>query len=96
MAALRASPIYFLEQVWNETWPELVHRTQFVGGSFFEVSTLPTTEAGKRDLYVMRSVLHDWNDARTSVILSNIRLAMGASISPCCSCKKQILDFCWN
>ena len=71
----------WLEQVWKETRPELTARTDFVGGSFFEAATIPKAVDGSRDLYVMRSVLHDWNDPKTCEILANIRAAMGASLS---------------
>jgi len=44
-------------------------RTEFVAGDFFE--SLP---AG--DIYMIKKVIHDWDDARASVILQNCRKAM--------------------
>jgi hypothetical protein len=44
-------------------------RTELVGGDFF--ATVPTG-----DLYLMKHILHDWDDARCLTILRNIRSAM--------------------
>jgi hypothetical protein len=48
-------------------------RCRLVGGSFFE--SVP--DGG--DAYVIRGVLHDWDDERTSAILATCRAAMGPS-----------------
>jgi O-methyltransferase domain/Dimerisation domain len=48
-------------------------RCDFVAGSFFE-SVVPSAA----DAYVMKSVLHDWDDDRAVAILRTIRDAMGA------------------
>ena len=45
-------------------------RCTFVAGSFFE--TIP--EGG--DLYIMKNILHDWNDESCLVILRNIAMTM--------------------
>jgi O-methyltransferase domain/Dimerisation domain len=45
-------------------------RATFVGGDFFEA-----VPAGC-DLYIMFAVIHDWDDDRCTLILSNIRKAM--------------------
>ena len=45
-------------------------RTEFVAGSFFE-SVPPGA-----DLYVLKRVIHDWNDERAAVILRKCREAM--------------------
>ena len=45
-------------------------RCQLVGGSFFE--TVP--EGG--DLYILKSVIHDWSDDESITILRNVRRAM--------------------
>src|SRR5262245_61628154 len=50
----------------------IVARCEFVAGSFFDGGTLP---AGA-DAYLLKSVLHDWDDARCLVILRNCRRAM--------------------
>ena len=48
----------------------LSERCQTIGGSFFE-----SVPAGG-DLYILRSVLHDWNDARALAILRQCRRAL--------------------
>jgi hypothetical protein len=45
-------------------------RCEFVGGSFFD-----SVPAGG-DLYVLRSILHDWDDAQALALLENCRRAM--------------------
>lgn len=45
-------------------------RIEFISGSFFE--TIP---AGK-DIYIMKSVLHDWEDEKALNILQNVTVAM--------------------
>ena len=44
-------------------------RTEFVAGDFFE--SLPVA-----DIYILKKVVHDWNDERAAVILRNCRKAM--------------------
>lgn len=46
-------------------------RCEIVGGSFFD--EVP----GGADLYVLKSVLHDWDDARAAAILATLHRAMG-------------------
>jgi O-methyltransferase domain len=43
--------------------------------------TIPAAK-GPGDLFVMRVVLHDWSDAKTLEILTNVRKAIG---EPLCS-----------
>ena len=69
-------------QVWTEKRAELLPRTDFVGGSFFEAATVPVARADSRDVYVLRVVLHDWSDAKTLEILANVRSAIGADLLP--------------
>jgi SAM-dependent methyltransferase len=45
-------------------------RCEFVAGDFFE--SIP----GDADAYVLKSVIHDWNDERSEVILRNCSAAM--------------------
>jgi hypothetical protein len=45
-------------------------RAGFVSGSFFERPPPPA------DLYVMKSVIHDWDDAQARTILASCRKAM--------------------
>lgn len=49
---------------------QLAGRCQFVGGDFFQ-----SVPAGA-DAYVLKSVIHDWNDERATTILRNCRKAM--------------------
>ncbi len=49
---------------------DLVARCEFVGGDFFEA----VPEGG--DLYVLKHVLHDWNDQRAALIVQNVARAM--------------------
>jgi hypothetical protein len=51
----------------------VLDRCEVVSGSFFD--EVP----GGADLYVMKSVIHDWDDERAAEILANLRRAMGAS-----------------
>jgi hypothetical protein len=48
----------------------LKDRISFQGGSFFE--SVP----GGADAYLLRHIIHDWDDARSTTILSNIAKAM--------------------
>ena len=48
----------------------LANRCEFVGGDFFE--SVPDGA----DAYVLKSVIHDWNDERSQVILRNCLTAM--------------------
>lgn len=52
---------------------DLAARTKILPGSFFE--SIP---AGG-DAYVLRKIIHDWDDAEAVKILSNVRAAMGDS-----------------
>jgi hypothetical protein len=45
-------------------------RTQFIPGDFFE--TVPSIA----DAIILKSVIHDWNDERSSIILRNCRKAL--------------------
>jgi orsellinic acid C2-O-methyltransferase len=48
----------------------VVDRCEFVSGDFFESIT------SGADGYVLKSIIHDWNDERSQVILKNCRRAM--------------------
>jgi hypothetical protein len=50
----------------------LAERCQVVGGNFFE--SVP----GGADAYLMRHIIHDWDDERSTRILRNLHQAMGA------------------
>jgi hypothetical protein len=49
----------------------LTGRCEVVGGNFFEA--VP----GGADAYLMRHIIHDWDDERATVILRNVHRAMG-------------------
>jgi hypothetical protein len=49
----------------------LADRCQVIGGSFFE------SAPGGADAYLMRHIIHDWNDEQCVRILRNIHRAMG-------------------
>jgi hypothetical protein len=49
----------------------LAGRCEVVAGSFFEA--VP----GGADAYLMRDIIHDWDDERASVLLRNVHRAMG-------------------
>jgi orsellinic acid C2-O-methyltransferase len=50
----------------------LAHRCDFVEGDFF--ASIP----GGADAYLLKSIIHDWNDERSKVILRNCHRAMHA------------------
>jgi hypothetical protein len=47
-------------------------RCEFVGGSFFE-----TVTPADADAYLLKSVIHDWDDERSLALLRTVRAAMG-------------------
>lgn len=49
----------------------LADRCQVIGGSFFE--SIP----GGADAYLMRHIIHDWDDEKATLILKNVHRAMG-------------------
>ena len=49
----------------------MADRCDFVGGNFFE----RVPEGG--DVYVLRNIIHDWEDDQAVAILTNCRRAMG-------------------
>ncbi|MBI1918500.1 MAG: methyltransferase [Planctomycetes bacterium] len=56
----------------NLTAAGLAGRCEVVGGDFF------TSVAGGADAYLLRHILHDWDDERAVRILKNVYQAMGA------------------
>jgi hypothetical protein len=52
--------------------PSIASRCEFVGGDFFKA--IP----GGGDAYVLKHVIHDWDDRRSQAILANCRLAMAS------------------
>jgi hypothetical protein len=55
----------------------LLPRVAFAGGSFFEAASLPALRDG--DVLNMRLILHDWSDADSIAILTNLRTAIGTA-----------------
>ncbi|MFA1544471.1 methyltransferase [Actinomadura monticuli] len=53
------------------TLEDAAGRAEIVAGDFFE--SVP----GGADAYVLKSVLHDWDDEKAAAILRNVRAAMG-------------------
>jgi hypothetical protein len=54
----------------NRIDPSIKDRCEFVAGDFFQ--SVPEGA----DLYIMKNIIHDWNDEKAQVILKNIRKAM--------------------
>jgi hypothetical protein len=50
--------------------PQIAARCEFTGGDFFKA----VPSGG--DVYVLKYIIHDWDDSRSQVILSNCRKAM--------------------
>ncbi|EIE23271.1 S-adenosyl-L-methionine-dependent methyltransferase [Coccomyxa subellipsoidea C-169] len=67
------------KDMWAEDpqWSTLAPRLKLVAGDFFDADTLPKAADG--DVYVMRLILHDWDDSDCVRILSNLRRAMGSA-----------------
>ena len=53
----------------------LMAKAEFAVGDFFNVSTFPPQQEG-RTCYVMRQILHDWNDVNCLKILENLAVQM--------------------
>lgn len=50
---------------------------ELVSGDFFDVSTLPQPSSEGPTKYILRQILHDWNDRDTMRILRNLRQLAG-------------------
>lgn len=61
-------------QVAKSAWEEVpfANRTELVEGSFFDAASIPKGA----DAYIVKQILHDWNDEKAVEILRNIRSAM--------------------
>jgi O-methyltransferase domain len=73
------------EKVWKSdpTKSGNLDRIEFVSGDFFNVATLPKPK-GKRNAYILRQILHDWNDGDCVRILRNLREVMAGSGASLC------------
>ena len=63
---------------WAKEYSDLAERVSFADGDFFDAHTIPTPGEGKT-VYVMRSILHDWDDASATRILRSLAAAMKGS-----------------
>jgi hypothetical protein len=61
----------------GSAYAPLLPRVEFAGGSFFDAATLPKLRDG--DVLNMRLILHDWSDADSISILTNLRKAIGGA-----------------
>ncbi|KXN83501.1 (RS)-norcoclaurine 6-O-methyltransferase [Leucoagaricus sp. SymC.cos] len=77
--------VNFLEQAWAAKPQWMQDRVSFVAGDFFQSSAaeskIPTPAEGG-GTYVIRHVLHDWDDVQVVRILTNVRNAMLATPTP--------------
>ncbi|BDA50119.1 Acetylserotonin O-methyltransferase [Coccomyxa sp. Obi] len=67
------------KEMWAENahWSTLSYRMEFAEGDFFKPETMPKAMDG--DVFIMRLILHDWDDKDSVAILSSIRRAMGTA-----------------
>ena len=72
------SVVPLAQQVWAKDNQDLLERVQFVGGSFFDSGAIPAAQ-GANDVYILRNILHDWDDQRSAEILRSLRTAIGSS-----------------
>eukprot|EP00884_Botryococcus_braunii_P005208 jgi/Botrbrau1/14689/Bobra.0108s0045.1 len=71
--------------VWNSNADSanLLNRIEFASGDFFDTATLPRPK-GQSNAYIMRQILHDWNDKDCVRILKSLRQAMAGSDATLC------------
>ena len=66
------------KSVWAEERAELAERISFASGDFFDAQTLPKPTTGQT-VYIMRSILHDWDDPSSMKILQALAAVMKGS-----------------
>lgn len=66
---------------------DLAHRLHIVKGNFFEADSIPRNH----DSYLLKNILHDWDDDRAVQILVNVRKAMLSTMSTLATERKRIL-----
>ncbi|KAK9822600.1 hypothetical protein WJX74_009293 [Apatococcus lobatus] len=66
------------KSVWAEEHTDLAGRISFAGGDFFDAQTLPRPANGST-VYIMRSILHDWDDSASIRILQSLGAVMKGS-----------------
>ncbi|KAL6051723.1 Phenazine-specific methyltransferase PhzM [Balamuthia mandrillaris] len=59
------------EPRWSSS-SSLANRSRLVGGSFLEEGSIPS----EGDIYILRMIIHDWNDHEARLILQNVHKAM--------------------
>ncbi|KAK9822555.1 hypothetical protein WJX74_004228 [Apatococcus lobatus] len=64
--------------LWAKDHANLTDRVSFAGGDFFDAQTIPKPGQGKT-AYIMRSILHDWDDSSSIKILKTLAAAMKGS-----------------
>ena len=67
-------------QWWGQEFGALLPRVEFVVGDMFQPSTLPRPRPGRRTLYVLKQILHDWSDADSLTILAAIRAVISDQV----------------
>ncbi|KAK9822171.1 hypothetical protein WJX81_004798 [Elliptochloris bilobata] len=79
-------------KMWSEEADkaELNKRVSFVEGDFFKSETLPKPRAN--DAWVMRNILHDYNDDDAVRILAAVRTAVGTTPVTLCLCEFTFVD----
>mmetsp|Transcript_58332 Transcript_58332/g.153512 ORF Transcript_58332/g.153512 Transcript_58332/m.153512 type:complete len:389 (+) Transcript_58332:23-1189(+) len=65
------------EAYWADKHRDLLPRTSFSRGDFFDAATIPASEGGGT-CFVLKVVLHDWDDASVVAILRNVAARMAA------------------
>jgi hypothetical protein len=69
------APLHFTQvrrgaEWWRSAHPELLPRALFVMGDMFDASTIPPPlPTAVRPAYVLRNILHNWDDAEALQIL---------------------------
>lgn len=72
------SVVPMARQLWAKENSDLIERVEFVAGSFFDDGAIPAA-LGPRDVYMLRNILHDWDDPKAALILRSVRRAIGSS-----------------
>ena len=65
---------------WAKQRADLADRVSFAGGDFFNAQTLPKP-ANVRTVYIMRCILHEWDDSSSIKILQALATVMAGSRS---------------
>lgn len=86
----------FCPQWWSKEFQHLLPRMEFVVGDMFVASSLPKPEPGRRTLYVLKQILHDWSDADSLAILRALRSVMGDEVCAELCAELCAGDVCWS